>query len=318
MYAAEMHRTRLFRGFRGSARHCIINERRRPREDNMPHVEECAGRILRLLEPNDVYRRKVAIGLYSFREYLSIHRERLAFDLEYTGKFVEPGERVLEIGACPFMLTLPLIRRGFDVTAVDKPTSEWDATIPVRLGVKHVGCDLDTQELPFETNCFDVVLMNQVFAHLRMNLIRSMREVLRVLRPGGLLILSSPNLRSFRALAQLIVRGDACAFMGSIYYNFSFLDSFGVMGQIRVYTPKEIEDFLAAMGCTIGPIIYRGRAQVGRLARIANVASYLCPSFRPDFTLLAMKPAEPQTTRASRGGFGRHEATALSSVTVGG
>lgn len=315
MYAAEIHRTQLFHG---SARHRIINECRRPREDNMALVEECAGRILPLLEPNGVYRRKIATDLYSFREYLSIHRERLAFDLQYVDKFVEPGERVLEIGSCPFMLTLPLISRGFDVTAVDKPTSEWDATIPVRLGVKHVGCDLDTQELPFETNFFDVVLMNQVFAHLRMNLIRSMREVFRVLRPGGLLVLSSPNLRSFRALAQLIVRGDACAFMGSIYYNYSFLDSFDVMGQIRVYTPKEIDDFLAATGFAIGPIIYRGRVNVGRLARIANIASYLCPSFRPDFTLLAMKPTKDYTTRASRDGLANHEAASLSSLTVGG
>jgi 2-polyprenyl-3-methyl-5-hydroxy-6-metoxy-1,4-benzoquinol methylase len=133
-------------------------------------------------------------------------------------------------------------------------------------------------------------LMNQVFAHLRVDLIRSMREIFRVLRPGGLLFLSSPNLRSFRALAQLIFRGDACAFMGSVHYNYSSLESHGFMGQIRVYTPKEIADFLTAMNFRVGGIIYRGKVHDGRLARFSNSAASVCPSFRPDFTLLAVRP----------------------------
>ena len=208
----------------------------------------------------------------------------------YMRELADATERVLEIGALPFMLTLPLMRRGYNVTALDKPTSEWDPAVPMRLGLNHVACDLDIQPLPFKTNSFDVVLMNQVFAHLRVDLIGSMREIFRVLRPGGLLYLSSPNLRSFRALAQLIFRGDACAFMGSVHYNYSSLESHGFMGQIRVYTPKEIADFLSTMNFRVGGIIYRGKVHDGRLARFSNSAASVCPSFRPDFTLLAVKP----------------------------
>jgi len=62
------------------------------------------------------------------------------------------------------------------------------------------------------------------------------------------------------------------------------------MGQIRVYTPKEIADFLAAMSFRVEGVIYRGKVNVGRLAGLFNTAASACPSFRPDFTLLALKP----------------------------
>jgi SAM-dependent methyltransferase len=187
------------------------SERGSPWADSIAVMRDCAGQILKELEPDESLLSKQSASLQSFRDYLSIHGERLAFDLDYMKELAEATERVLEIGALPFMLTLPLMRRGYNVTALDKPTSEWDPAVPMRLGLNHVACDLDIQPLPFKTNSFDVVLMNQVFAHLRVDLIGSMREIFRVLRPGGLLYLSSPNLRSFRALAQLIFRGDATA-----------------------------------------------------------------------------------------------------------
>src|SRR5262245_11287528 len=164
-------------------------ERGSPWADSVACVQDCAQQILKKLEPGELDQEKRSAGFQSFRDYLSIHGERLAFDLDYMRELVETGERVLEIGALPFMLTLPLVHMGYDVTGVDKPTSEWDPIVPARLGLKTVEFDLDVRRLPFDTDYFDVVVMNQVFAHLRVNLIGSMREVFRVLRPGGLLFL---------------------------------------------------------------------------------------------------------------------------------
>lgn len=274
----------------GGAVKQTIAERGRPRHDCTTSIQECAGTILENLEPDEVFQEKQRSGLQTLREYLVIHQDRLAFDLEYITQLVERDQRVLEIGGLPYMLTLPLMRKGYEVVAVDKPSLEWNEGALRRLGVSHHACDLDSQPLPFDADYFDVVLMNQVFAHLRMNLIHSMREIFRVLRPGGFLYLSSPNLRSFRSLANLLVRGDACAFMGSIYYNYSFLETYGHMGQIRVYTPREIEDFLTAMHFIVRGTICRGRVRVGRLSVVANAAGALWPSLRPDFTILAVKP----------------------------
>ena len=138
------------------------SERGKPWADRMAIVQDCARQILKELEPDELLLSKQSASLQSFRDYLSIHGERLAFDLDYMRELADATERVLEIGALPFMLTLPLMRRGYNVTALDKPTSEWDPAVPMRLGLNHVACDLDIQPLPFKTNSFDVVLMNQV------------------------------------------------------------------------------------------------------------------------------------------------------------
>ena len=48
-----------------------------------------------------------------------------------------------------------------------------------------------TEELPFPDDYFDGVWMNEVFEHVA-NEERSLAELRRVLRPGGILVLLSP------------------------------------------------------------------------------------------------------------------------------
>lgn len=50
---------------------------------------------------------------------------------------------------------------------------------------------MDIHDIPFEANTFDVVLCNHVLEHVRDDL-RAMREIQRVLKPGGFAILQVP------------------------------------------------------------------------------------------------------------------------------
>lgn len=51
---------------------------------------------------------------------------------------------------------------------------------------------LDVQQMPFEDNSFDVVMCNHVFEHVP-NDKKAMREILRVLKPGGWAIMQVPQ-----------------------------------------------------------------------------------------------------------------------------
>jgi hypothetical protein len=75
------------------------SERGRPWADSMVVVQDCAQQILKELEPAQVLPSKQSASLMSFRDYLSIHGTRLAFDLDYLTELVEASERVL--GALP-------------------------------------------------------------------------------------------------------------------------------------------------------------------------------------------------------------------------
>ena len=63
---------------------------------------------------------------------------------------------------------------------------------------------------------FDVVIAAEVIEHLE-NPRKVAREWFQILKPGGTLILSTPNNESLRSLMALLVRGHYVAFLDSCY-----------------------------------------------------------------------------------------------------
>lgn len=64
--------------------------------------------------------------------------------------------------------------------------------------------DLERDSFPFPTDFFDIVVCNQVFEHLK-NIYLPMTEICRVLKPGGLLVFSVPNLATLHNRALLLL-----------------------------------------------------------------------------------------------------------------
>ena len=69
-------------------------------------------------------------------------------------------------------------------------------------------------EVPNET--YDLVVAAEIIEHLE-NPRATMRDWYRILRPGGQLIMSTPNNESFRAILHLIFRGHFVLFADSCY-----------------------------------------------------------------------------------------------------
>jgi predicted SAM-dependent methyltransferase len=214
------------------------------------------------------------------------HRDRLAFDLDYAKRWVPAGSIILEIGAAPYFLTLPLLRLGFRVSPLDN-TQGAVSVLDGYANAMPVHCDIDRERIPLEDASVDVILVNEVIEHLRIDLIHSTREMLRVLRPGGLLMMSTPNLRSFKGLYNLVVKGEAWAVAGRVYEEFLWLERVGAMGHIREYTPTEMCNFFEKIGFSVEAVIYRGNYS---RRHIWYYLSLLAPQFRPGFSLLCRKP----------------------------
>ena len=257
----------------------VIGERKEPTEQSRRVVRKFAEQLIPCFKDVD-----------HILLYYDVHEERISFDLDYANKYLSPDDRILEVGAFPFFLTLPMMSKNYDVTTLDKCSSfEFDPAIVDKFKLKVIDCDLDVNKIPANDFSFDCVIMNEVFEHLRINLIFSMREVCRVLRPGGLLLLSTPNLRSVRGIYNLLRRQEAYCSMGGIFNNYSYLEKLGVMGHVREYTAKEVKDFLQQVGFEIEGVIYRGSYSGSWFWKLSHQFTRVRPEFKPYFLILARK-----------------------------
>ena len=105
-----------------------------------------------------------------------------------------PGEEVLDIGCGSGIYTRVLVERGAKVTA----TEFTPATLAVaKRNVGELGDDVDfrledAQSLALPDGRFDKVLLTEVIEHVPQPE-RAIAEAARVLRPGGVLVVSTPS-----------------------------------------------------------------------------------------------------------------------------
>ena len=68
---------------------------------------------------------------------------------------------------------------------------------------RSASCEVEREPFPLPTASIDAVLFCELFEHLHLNPFHTLKEIFRVLRPGGLLLLTTPNLRRVETLSRL-------------------------------------------------------------------------------------------------------------------
>lgn len=121
--------------------------------------------------------------------------------------------KILDYGAGVGQLTRRLLAldRFDSVSAADIMTVPGD----LRGHVEWIEQDLNAPLADHE-NAFDTVVAAEVIEHLE-NPRFMLREIFRILRPGGTAIVTTPNNESWRSVISLLVRGHYMAFGDSGY-----------------------------------------------------------------------------------------------------
>lgn len=222
------------------------------------------------------------------RGYLINHKERYLNDLKFIEKHYESGP-ILEVGGHPFHFTYFLTKLDYDVVSVDIDPSRAEAIID-KNGLNVVKCNIEAEKLPFEDETFQLVLFNEIFEHLRINPIATLKEVNRVIKPGGIMMLTTPNLYALHTVVNyLIGRGIRQPFK-----QFNSLNTLGHMGHIREYSVKEVEVFLNNTGYKVLYVKYRAykyyiKGIWGKMANLAYI--FTPPCFSPYFIIISKKRA---------------------------
>ena len=113
-------------------------------------------------------------------------------------KDVPPG-RLLEVAAGGGFLAALLVKLGFEVTGSDLANQWRFPEIPFVLA------DLD-ESLPFENESFDAVVFSEGLGYVE-NITAVLRELQRVLKPGGALVITMPNVFSLQSRLKFLFNG---------------------------------------------------------------------------------------------------------------
>ncbi len=187
---------------------------------------------------------RLTAGDHRLSNYIQVHAGRHRHTLETLRKRGALQGKILDLGAAPFFLSECLSRMGVDTVAADFDPAKWEFRDKLSCPIVPLDCDGKPFDLP--DGEFDVVIMTEVFEHLRQNLILTAQEILRVLRPGGILYLTTPNLFSLRKLCKIARKG----IVNNLFAEYGNLEQLGYMGHVREYTPREIEMFFESCGYT--------------------------------------------------------------------
>ena len=160
-------------------------------------------------------------------------------------------DRVLDVGVFPPFLFQAMLAAARPDTVLD---GVWEREQPFAQTVRSrkekfadfsvslSSANVERSPLPFEDSTYDLVLGMEILEHLAIDPLFFLAEAVRVLRPGGRIVLTTPNVTSHRGVRKILD--------GNAPYSFGvFVPTGGVYGRHnREYTPQEVAHLCESAG----------------------------------------------------------------------
>lgn len=186
------------------------------------------------------------------QNYIAEALQRFLFTLEMVPQATEPGDRLLELGASPYYLTLLLLDQlhyevelanyfgeSFAPEASQIIQSDLYAQ---RFEFRFRNFNAEKERFPYQDSTFSTVLCCEIIEHLTIDPTHMLSEIHRVLIPGGHLVITTPNVLNLGYLRAL-AKGR------NFLHPYS---GYGVYGRHqREYTLGELTDLVEGCGYEI-------------------------------------------------------------------
>jgi SAM-dependent methyltransferase len=182
--------------------------------------------------------------------YYKTHKFRYAYTLKYVAK--EKFEHALELGSDGFMIHASRLILG---KSLDICGATFSATKPARFDHVFWGdpeaqtftmlnFNLQEASIPVETASMDFILFCEILEHMPADPMHVLAEINRVLRPGGKVLITTPNSAGALTLRRLLSGKPP-------WVHYSFGKDRSIYRHCFEYTPEVLADAMKAAGFDI-------------------------------------------------------------------
>lgn len=230
------------------------------------------------------------------REY---NQQRVELLLHKTGLTSLSGN-VIDLGCGDGGILKYLGKLFPNTTLYGADISEKGVALTKKIATKHAKSLDFNEKLPYKSNYFDFILNQEVIEHLQ-DPDSFMEECFRILKPGGHIILTTPNLLAWFQRV-LCVLGIVPTFHEVSKRNRQFglgplkrvITNTQPVGHIHVFTLPALKDMLRAYGFEVTTVAgarvpHRFPQPVGFLYNRLDSVFQVCPSMASDLIVLAKK-----------------------------
>lgn len=177
-------------------------------------------------------------------EYFLIHEARYHYILKkIQGLDGNRKLKILDVGCYPYHLGAALERLGHDVWGI---SSTHEPIKQNRVAILNI----ETDPFPYKDNTFDLVLCSEVIEHLPQSPIPALKEMYRVTKKGGHLLITTPN------IARSINQGKMLLGRAPTYPISAFQENEGKGNNLyhrhnREYTLNELKTLVTQAGYAV-------------------------------------------------------------------
>jgi hypothetical protein len=264
-----------------------------------PEVAAEYLRVVRQFGSND------QMGLWA-EDYVHGHAGRLLWDVDYlTANFRFTS--CLNVGGAPYLFEYLLKKSNQDLglATLDLDIARFPRAGEV-LGTKVIQMDVEQiSSASLEpAGKYECVVFCEVFEHLRINILQTMKTVAQLLAPDGMLYLTMPNGLGLSAWLTKFTKGRTGPAPVPEWLK---LSQIGHMGHVREYSVQEIQEVLEACGLGVDHYFFRRQSSFrgttrSRIRDTAQVvAAHFLPSLGDEVGVVAANGSEAGARTAGTG-----------------
>jgi len=237
-------------------------------------------------------------SLQGLEEYFWGSSWRFAMLLSNVSRYLEPGAKVLDAGAGHGVLAAAFKDAGYEAYASDIHQG-------IRLfeveEIPYKPWHLEGEAAPYDDNFFDAVILSQTIEHFTYSPLHPLTELLRILKPGGILIVDAPNIACFHNVSRLL-RGKSLHWQLKKHYLEQQPEMYnGIPYYDRhnhEYSMEDMRDIADFFGLDVLEAKYYSsynRKKRGSLAIAVSRVRDALPKWRKAICAIYRKPSTPNT-----------------------